>query len=532
MRSGFLVKSKKACYSEGEIEEKLLEMKAKPYDKSVQEKACVYISDLWERRDVHHVVLKHGGIEMLIAALKNFPKVTHIQFSALWDLKYLAGHTSQRIKQIQSGVIDLLIIMMKSHQEILMLQQLGMEFLTEFAINGQEKACARPEILDMVNYSMRKHRQYADFLYFAIYFVAAITEVDGVIKAIIDKGILRGVVDIMKSTLHDEEVQAAIVTLLARISKGEFIETIVKEADMDLIAQAMKRFPSSQKIQAGVCQIIDKCGLSVEFEDVFGQSRAVEHLVESLDEYQKPDMIEYALNAITSIAASQSLASKLKSAGAIEKVRRLLDENPHSVQVQNQARSFLTIMGFHFTDDKFPATGRGGFDRTSNSLGKKFEERSLLNQNSKKQTSSVNSFEKDDIERIVASIEGRSAQSKENVKKGKGQKRKDNVNAGTNDLKTGNKSCGVSGNLDQTNKTKDQAEMEESQIIGENTESSQSVEDPSNGCVICMNSFASHAYIPCGHQCVCLECSTQFANRCPVCNQESQMVIKIWQYAA
>jgi hypothetical protein len=55
-------------------------------------------------------------------------------------------------------------------------------------------------------------------------------------------------------------------------------------------------------------------------------------------------------------------------------------------------------------------------------------------------------------------------------------------------------------------------------------------------CVVCMVAPRSHVFIPCGHQCVCGECSTEMLRRgrgarvlCPVCRRASTSVMQIYE---
>lgn len=45
-------------------------------------------------------------------------------------------------------------------------------------------------------------------------------------------------------------------------------------------------------------------------------------------------------------------------------------------------------------------------------------------------------------------------------------------------------------------------------------------DDVQRMCVACLLERATHALIPCGHHCVCVECKDRIAERCPLCRQE------------
>ena len=53
-------------------------------------------------------------------------------------------------------------------------------------------------------------------------------------------------------------------------------------------------------------------------------------------------------------------------------------------------------------------------------------------------------------------------------------------------------------------------------------------EPSSNPCVICMDKKATHAIVPCGHQCLCPDCAL-FVDKCPMCRVAKQCVIKIFR---
>ncbi|MBL6833635.1 MAG: RING-HC finger protein [Candidatus Actinomarina sp.] len=50
-------------------------------------------------------------------------------------------------------------------------------------------------------------------------------------------------------------------------------------------------------------------------------------------------------------------------------------------------------------------------------------------------------------------------------------------------------------------------------------------------CVICMNSPKTHAFIPCGHRCVCKKCGESCIDnnyKCPLCRKKTTGIIKIY----
>ena len=53
-------------------------------------------------------------------------------------------------------------------------------------------------------------------------------------------------------------------------------------------------------------------------------------------------------------------------------------------------------------------------------------------------------------------------------------------------------------------------------------------EPSSNLCVICLDEKATHAIVPCGHQCLCPDCAG-FVDKCPMCRVAKQSVIRIFR---
>mmetsp|Transcript_16946 Transcript_16946/g.26090 ORF Transcript_16946/g.26090 Transcript_16946/m.26090 type:complete len:92 (+) Transcript_16946:601-876(+) len=53
-------------------------------------------------------------------------------------------------------------------------------------------------------------------------------------------------------------------------------------------------------------------------------------------------------------------------------------------------------------------------------------------------------------------------------------------------------------------------------------------------CVICLANKKNCAFYPCGHQCLCLECSVRFKTEarhqvCPLCRQRVKDIIEVFQ---
>lgn len=50
-----------------------------------------------------------------------------------------------------------------------------------------------------------------------------------------------------------------------------------------------------------------------------------------------------------------------------------------------------------------------------------------------------------------------------------------------------------------------------------------------NLCIICLESLATHAPVPCGHKVMCGNCSSQLiVHRCPLCNIDFILIIRIY----
>ena len=65
--------------------------------------------------------------------------------------------------------------------------------------------------------------------------------------------------------------------------------------------------------------------------------------------------------------------------------------------------------------------------------------------------------------------------------------------------------------------------------------SSRSSSDSSNDaeqndlCVVCLDSRCTHAFVPCGHLCICSTCAIQTdLQKCPICRVPSQHVMQIY----
>jgi hypothetical protein len=82
--------------------------------------------------------------------------------------------------------------------------------------------------------------------------------------------------------------------------------------------------------------------------------------------------------------------------------------------------------------------------------------------------------------------------------------------------------------MDGDTQERDSADVRSSLAVDEPIEESQC-------CVICMESKRTHAFVPCGHMCVCQSCAhlpslrdSQNGKRCPVCRRQSFIVMKVY----
>ena len=49
-------------------------------------------------------------------------------------------------------------------------------------------------------------------------------------------------------------------------------------------------------------------------------------------------------------------------------------------------------------------------------------------------------------------------------------------------------------------------------------------------CIVCMSAERSHAMIPCGHKCLCINCATdKVFNECPMCRASVQCIYEIYE---
>ena len=65
----------------------------------------------------------------------------------------------------------------------------------------------------------------------------------------------------------------------------------------------------------------------------------------------------------------------------------------------------------------------------------------------------------------------------------------------------------------------------------EATGSAEQAEQEDAVCVVCMDMPNTHAFVPCGHRCVCAECSEPILHstaKCPVCRADVTQAIKIF----
>jgi len=53
--------------------------------------------------------------------------------------------------------------------------------------------------------------------------------------------------------------------------------------------------------------------------------------------------------------------------------------------------------------------------------------------------------------------------------------------------------------------------------------------DEADICTVCRVAPRTHALVPCGHRVLCVDCLAHLeAQRCPLCNNDFYMAIRIW----
>lgn len=68
--------------------------------------------------------------------------------------------------------------------------------------------------------------------------------------------------------------------------------------------------------------------------------------------------------------------------------------------------------------------------------------------------------------------------------------------------------------------------MEKSESIGGNIKNDEKKEEK-NECAICMDNEIMMAIIPCGHYCICEECSRLITD-CPICRRHCEQIVRIY----
>ena len=68
------------------------------------------------------------------------------------------------------------------------------------------------------------------------------------------------------------------------------------------------------------------------------------------------------------------------------------------------------------------------------------------------------------------------------------------------------------------------------ELTREDTDTSTSNTSTKSECVICLDCASSHAFIPCGHVCVCAACACEDAalTVCPVCRAETTGTLRVY----
>lgn len=72
---------------------------------------------------------------------------------------------------------------------------------------------------------------------------------------------------------------------------------------------------------------------------------------------------------------------------------------------------------------------------------------------------------------------------------------------------------------------------QQKEATGANQENSVAQANRENKCVVCLENRPSHAYIPCGHLCICGDCALKYDNThgsCPLCREPSYCCSRIY----
>lgn len=59
----------------------------------------------------------------------------------------------------------------------------------------------------------------------------------------------------------------------------------------------------------------------------------------------------------------------------------------------------------------------------------------------------------------------------------------------------------------------------------------EAAQNENDACSICLDNKRTHAYVPCGHQCVCEGCANsgdKQLEKCPICRADKTSIIRIW----
>ena len=68
-------------------------------------------------------------------------------------------------------------------------------------------------------------------------------------------------------------------------------------------------------------------------------------------------------------------------------------------------------------------------------------------------------------------------------------------------------------------------------LVREAAGAAEQAEPEDSMCVVCMDMPNTHAFVPCGHRCVCAQCSEPILHsnaKCPVCRADVTQAIKIF----
>ena len=113
--------------TKGGIEAVLAAMKEHPKDRKVQEEACAALWNLSRHNDNNKIeIAAKGGIDASVAAMKEHLKFAEVQEEACGALWILSALMDNRIMIVANGGIEAILEAMKEHLNVAAVQKAGM----------------------------------------------------------------------------------------------------------------------------------------------------------------------------------------------------------------------------------------------------------------------------------------------------------------------------------------------------------------------------------------------------------------------